>query len=176
VDLHKVVEDCILGSDAPLPDTISHYQTWLQQLRGADAFPEHKVAINSRWESTSWDSPDVFLRGVLDLKHTADPATINVYDWKSGKIYDDHEDQRRLYSAFTFAEHPDAYQVRASHVYLDLGKVVSVDYHRDQMGAIRDNWDRRAAIVLGDTDYIPSPGYHCRWCSYSKANGGLCRF
>lgn len=175
VDLHKAVEDRVALGTA-LPPELEHYGSWLDQLRGADAYPEHKIAVNDKWEVCGFEDPDAFMRSVLDLKLVVSPITVAVYDWKSGKIYDDHADQKRLYAAMVSAEHPDALEIKSIHVYLDLGQNRPMDFHRDQIPALRENWNQRAAAVGRDTEFIPSPGYHCRWCGFSKLNGGPCRF
>lgn len=175
IDLHKCVEDK-LKINAPLPAELSHYDSWLTQLQGGDCFPEHKIAVDKNWQVCGWEDPDAYMRSVLDLKYVVSPTEIAIYDWKSGKIYDDHADQKRLYGPMAFAEHPDVYSIRSIHVYLDLGKNVEMGFHRDQMPALREYWDQRVAAVERDTDFIPSPGYHCKWCDYSRSQGGPCRF
>lgn len=174
-DLHKCVEDK-LKINAPLPAELSHYDSWLDKLRGPNCWPEHKIAVDKNWKPCGWEDSDAYMKAVLDLKYIISPKEVAVYDWKSGKIYDDHDDQKRLYAPMVFAEHPDLYTVRSIHVYLDLGQNREKIFHRTEMAQLMDHWNQRAAAVERDTEFIPSPGYHCKWCGYSRAQGGPCRF
>lgn len=175
IDSHKYIEDK-LKINAPLPAQLSHYDTWLTQLQGEGCFPEHKIAVDKNWELCGFEDPEAYIRSVLDLKYVVSPQEIAIYDWKTGKIYDDHADQKRLYSAMAFAEHPTVYSIKAIHVYVDLGKNVEMGFHRDQIAALRAHWDQRIRNLELDVEFIPSPGYHCKWCTYSRAAGGPCRF
>jgi CRISPR/Cas system-associated exonuclease Cas4 (RecB family) len=159
-----------------LPQEIDKYETWLDQLRGPDCYPEHKVAVNRNWEPVGFEDPDAFMRSVLDLKYIINPQEIAVYDWKTGKIYDDHVDQKRLYAAMVFAEHPEVRIIRSTHTYLDLGKNVVVSFHKDEAKDLQTMWRQRAEEVEKDLDFMPSPSHRCIWCGYSKKVGGPCRF
>lgn len=175
VNLHKNIEDYIRES-IPLPAELNHYQAWLASMQGPNSYPEHKIAVDDKWQLCGWEDPDCYIRSILDLKYVVSDVSVAIYDWKSGKVYDDHDDQKRLYSAMTLAEHPDALEFRAIHVYVDLGKNKEMVFHRDQLPAFQQDWDRRIAAVAQDSEYIPSPGYGCKWCGYSKVVGGPCRF
>lgn len=175
VDLHKNIEDYI-REEIPLPAELSHYQSWLLSMRGDTSFPEHKIAVDEHWKVCGWEDPHAYMRSVIDLKYVYTPQSVVNYDWKSGKIYDDHVDQKTLYAAVVSAEHPEALEIRSIHVYVDLGKNTEQVYHRDQIPTMQQRWDQRIESVAEDSEYIPSPGYHCVWCGYSKKVGGPCRF
>jgi hypothetical protein len=172
----------LLGQ-ANLPPSLDFYQSFLEGLKSYEIYPEHKVALDRQWNPVPWDSEEAWLRSVLDLK-VVQPTIIRVFDWKSGKIYPDHDDQKELYSLTSIAEHPAVYSVRAIHVYFDLNKNREQEFHRDQMHELRQRWTNRVskfershAEVTNFIDpFIPNPGYHCTWCSFSKSKGGPCRF
>jgi PD-(D/E)XK nuclease superfamily len=176
IAIHKDLEMFLTGAAPSLPANLSMYHGWLENLKPKKVFTEHRVGLRADWTPTEFDAPDVWLRSVLDLKVLGDDNTAHVYDWKTGKIYPDHVDQKTLYSATTFAEHPDLYQVTAIHVYVDLGKNTQQIFHRDQATALRQGWDSRVKPLLAETNWIPNPSYSCRWCPYSRAQGGPCRF
>jgi hypothetical protein len=175
VDNHKFIEDYI-REEIPLPASLDFYQSWLKSMRGPMAFPEHKIAVNDKWQLCGWEDPDAYLRAVVDLKYVLSAESVVNYDWKTGKIYPDHVDQKQLYAALVSAEHPEAVEIRSVHVYVDLMKNTEQIYHKDQLPSIQVQWDRRIGVVAGDTQYMPSPGYHCTWCGYSRKIGGPCRF
>lgn len=175
VNLHKNIEDYI-REEIPLPQELTHYASWLTSMRGDMSFPEHKIAVDKHWKVCGWEDPDAYMRSVIDLKYVVSPVSVVNYDWKSGKIYDDHVDQKLLYAAMVSAEHPEALEIRSIHVYVDLGKNTEQVYHRDQIPAMQQRWDQRIESVAEDRDFMPSPSYGCTWCGYSKKVGGPCRF
>jgi ATP-dependent exoDNAse (exonuclease V) beta subunit len=178
VNSHKAVEDFIKGEVPTLPDALSYYQSFLTGIRSYENYPEHIIELNDQWQPTK-EGEDYWYKGVLDLKVVA-PTEITIYDWKTGKIYPDHEDQKSLYSVAAFSEHPDVFSVRAIHVYLDLRVFREKSFHRDQMHELRATWNDRAGKYLNalkvPESMIPNPGWHCRYCSFSRANGGPCKF
>jgi hypothetical protein len=183
IDMHKTVEMFIKNEIQTLPTDLDFYHGFFTYLRSQNVFPEHKVALNRNWEPVPWDSEEAWLRSVLDLKIVNEPEAL-LYDWKSGKIYPDHDDQKDLYGLTIFAEHPSVLRVRAIHVYLDLNKNREKLIDRDQVPELRKQWTDRVFKLershREQTSYIdpfiPNPGYHCVYCSFSKSQGGPCRF
>jgi hypothetical protein len=113
---------------------------------------------------------------VLDLLVPPQDGVVYVYDWKTGRIYDDHSDQRELYALQAFAKYPEAKKVQAEHVYLDSNERRAMLYHRFEIDAIQKRWDLRFKKLEEATEfpYNPQPG--CQWCPYSQAKGGPCPF
>lgn len=173
---HSLVEEFLKGTITSLPAELSYYQGFLTGLKQHEIYPEHVITLNRKWESVPKDSPEIWYKGVLDLKLIESTEAAVVYDWKTGKIYPDHDDQKSIYSIGVFSEHPSLFSVRAVHVYLDLGQNREKTYHRDQVYSMRFFWERRVEKLERAPEYIPNPGFHCRWCSYSRANKGPCKF
>lgn len=177
IDLHKAVEDYINDVLPALPDTVDFYTGFLDGIkRIPGVVPEAKLALRADWTATSWEADDVWWRGVLDLLIPPRDGTVHVYDWKTGKIYDDHEDQRQIYAIAAAALYPEATQVCCSHVYLDLKENRARTYHRDQLHGFRERWGNRFYALEKAVDFPHNPSYSCRWCSFSKAQGGPCPF
>lgn len=173
---HAAMENYIKGELKQLPDEISFYQQFLDNIiahSDCELVPELKLAVDKEWKPADFDG-DYWWRGVLDLflKH---PQIVIVYDWKTGKVYDDHQDQREIYSLGIFSHH-DVDEVRAVHVYLDHKLNRETIYHRNMVPELREKWTGRVEKMLNDTDLIPSPGFYCRYCNFSRAKGGPCRF
>ncbi len=190
VELHKAVEDFVAGTIQKLPAEIDFYTQFLTGLRQHEIYPEHKISLDREWNKVEWDDKEkVWYKGVLDLKLIdpgtgegsvpgvrGDPTSATVYDWKTGKIYPDHDDQKTIYSLGVFSEHPTLQRVRAIHVYLDLGKSREVTFHRDQVHQLRELWVARVSELENAQGFPPNPSYMCRYCAFSRANGGPCRF
>jgi len=179
IDTHAEIENYLLHGHPLSFDLNRKWGHAFQDIKQYELQVEHKIALNTFWEpdpnyKTAW------LRMVLDLK-AKKPSGYTVYDWKTGKEYDEHYDQKQLYSIGVMAEHPEVMSVRAVHVYLDLGKQTVREYHRDQLIAARSQWDSRVAKLANarndpNYDWIPSPNFTCRFCQFAKANGGPCKF
>jgi hypothetical protein len=177
VDNHAIVENFLKGAIPSLPDELGFYRTFLEGLRSYEIYPEHKISLRRDWTPTTWGAPDSWYRGVLDLKLVErEKNQAVVYDWKTGKIYPDHDDQKSLYSIAVLSEQPALYQVRAVHVYLDRHDSREKTFHRDQVHDMRKQWEARVQRLEQDPVYIPNPGWHCKYCSFSRAKGGPCQF
>jgi len=178
IDTHKEIEMNLLHGH---PLSFELQKKWghaFNEIKGYELQTEHKIALTREWIPTAWESG--WLRMVLDLK-AKKPGGYTVYDWKTGKEYPEHFDQKELYALGVLSEHPEISQVKAVHVYLDLGKQTQREYHRDQLLARRAQWDFKgkkieAALLDPSFPWIPEPNYLCKWCAYARGNGGPCKF
>lgn len=176
VAMHKEIELYLKGEPINLSMEMLRQKSMLDELKDQNISIEHRITLDNNWTYlTDWDSPDAWLHAILDLKVVSGQQAI-VYDWKSGKVYPEHNDQKVLYALAVLAEHPEVTNVAAIHTYLDLGKNTRVEYHRDQMDTHRKLWAARVHAMENDKELMPNPNYLCRWCAYSKAMGGPCRF
>lgn len=173
-ETHSTVERFLLG-EVELPPELTHWHSLLSGLKTKTMFPELKLALDKDWKPVEWGSPDVWWNGVLDLLVLASPEA-TIYDWKTGKIWPDHDEQKDIYTIATFATHSEMSQVRAIHVYLDLGKSREKVYSRSDMPALQEGWERRVRSLEEATEFIPNPSYGCRWCPFSRQKNGPCRF
>lgn len=179
VDNHAIVEGFLKGAIPELPSELGFYSSFLTGLKTYEIYPEHKISLTRQWIPTTWSSKDSWYRGVLDLKlltGAPDAREGIVYDWKTGKIYPDHDDQKSIYAIALLSEEPSLRQVRSVHVYLDLNSNREKTFHRDQMHELRQSWETRVQRLEQDPVYIPNPGWYCRHCSYSREKGGPCQF
>jgi hypothetical protein len=207
IDFHKSIEDFLAGVSPSLPPNLEYYQSWFTELRNYEIYPEHVITLNEDWQPTK-EGESYWYKGILDLlvirRGQADlqvdgrsegeggpvsdkgivkptpPREAIIYDWKTGGIYPDHDDQKSLYSRAVFAQFPSVFSVRAIHVYVDKRQIRERTFHRDQMHELRTAWDARAQKFLKALEspegMIPNPGFHCRWCPFSAQKGGPCRF
>lgn len=170
---HALIEAFLKGEVELLPSALSFYQQFLTGLKLYPIFPEHKIAVNAEWQLVNWN--DGWLRCVLDLK-LKDGTGVVIYDWKTGKIYDDHNQQKELYAIAASVEDPEATRVRAVHVYLDLNKHTERTYERSELVFSRRKWEARVAKMQADSTFIPNPTWKCRFCAFSRFKGGPCQF
>lgn len=178
-DIHKEIE-LYLTEGHPLSHAVNSY--WHGALNDIKRYPfwaEHRIALDRNWQPVKWE--DGWLQMIIDLK-VQKPGGYTVYDWKTGKQYPEHFEQKELYALGVHAEHPEENSIRTVHVYLDLYQQTPREYHRDSMPARRTQWNVRVAklekyIADGDKgQWIPEKNHFCRSCQFSKVNGGSCKF
>lgn len=175
VDYHASIEQAIGGSEAPLADGLDFYSGYLQRLRSLGAQAEFQWAVSRDWTHVGWDSEDAWLIGVADVWLPSVP-TAHVQDWKTGKIYDDHHMQGEFYTIPMFTSNPEIQQVKATFIYTDLRKERTRNYTRHELEDLKRRWKARIDRMENDTECVPTPSMSCRWCPFSKAKGGPCRF
>jgi hypothetical protein len=176
LELHGAIEDFLTGKATELPHEINFYTQYLTGLKSQDIYPEHVICLDRQWIPVRPESPERWYKGILDLKVKTGETEATVIDWKTGKIYDSHDDQKSIYSLAVFAEQPSVQRVRAIHVYLDLGKNREKTYDRSQMHELRTSWDSRVLKMEEAKEYIANPSFMCRYCAFSRGNGGPCKF
>lgn len=178
IDLHKGIENAILGT-GPLPQQAVYLESYINGLAGQGHIlvrPEFRIELARGWQPTGVDAP-VWYVGILDLlslDKSAKKATVD--DWKSGKIYPDHGEQRQLYAIATFRLYPELEEVLTQFHYFDLSRTNAVTFFRYHVDPTIERWNQRVEKMEQETEFMPMPGFHCRYCSFSNARGGPCRF
>lgn len=174
-DIHASFEEAIKDG-RPLPNEFVFYADYVKTLRAAGAYSELKAAVNRSWEPCEFDSPDAWIISVLDLWLVRGTIAYG-WDWKTGKVYDDHVKQKEFYSAVMLNTLlPEVEKVVFSNVYVDLQKAVPHEFTRSEILNLQARWGNRIALMERDTECSPTPNFFCRYCSFSKAKGGPCAF
>jgi hypothetical protein len=178
--MHKSAEAFLRGDATELPVEINYYTQFFTQIREHPEYklhPEMKIALDKDWVQTEWDSPSVWFKGIVDLLIEA-PKEVVVYDWKTGKEYDEHRLQRELYGVAALSIFPQYDTASTMHVYFDSRQNRPTVLSRNlAINVMLPAWNDRVSKMFADKEYIPSPGYYCRYCPYSSKFGqGPCRF
>jgi CRISPR/Cas system-associated exonuclease Cas4 (RecB family) len=174
VHMHKELEEHLGGEQLTMPEWIRPHQPHLEHLvRGEKEF---KLCLDKDWRPTSEEERDLIC--ILDVL-VIDGGTAQVVDYKSGKRYDNHQEQLELYCLAALCALLSLERVEGRCYYLDekpgsWGKPVFLD--RSHIEATRKRWDDRVAMMNADTECAPRSGYYCRWCDYRNSEGGPCRF
>lgn len=184
VVIHADIENYIKdtgGVKSKIPEHLSFYKSFLDHIKGQEFYAEKTIRLSKEWKEIK-EGEEHWYKGILDLLvigsrgQDKDPTEATIYDWKTGKIYPDHDDQKTLYSVAVFSLYPTLFSVRAIHVYVDLGKNRETTYHRDQMHNMRKLWENRVEKLASAVEFLPQPSYACRWCAFSRFNKGPCKF
>jgi PD-(D/E)XK nuclease superfamily len=133
---------------------------------------ELKLALNDKWEPVDWKSEQAWVRGVIDAVKFG--PIIRMGEWKTGKVWDDHEAQRRLYLCMVLSAHTEAEAAEIDTIYADQDHAQGSALIRKDLPEAQQYWLENVTPMLQDTFFSPRPGGHCNWCAYSKRKGGPC--
>jgi hypothetical protein len=147
-----------------------------------DMHTEKKLAFDSEWYLCSPVSKHAACIAILDAaRYTKSdygkPGILHIGEWKSGKPKDDHVDQRKLYAMFGMKAFL-ADRVEVTTYYLeDTEKpqritLASIEGY-EKLKAL---WANRIDTMMRDQICAPRPSWTCRFCDFSKAEGGPCQF
>ena len=173
--LHEAAEDYVRGDTLHLPPEIKHKEKMLDRLVQLKAIPEMEFNLTQAWDNIPFeDTENGNIRGMIDcIANTGD--VLEIYEYKTGKKYDSHADQRSLYTLAGFILYPEAKVCRTSTVYFDLGGAdETLAATRDQLAVFQMTWAKRINATRPPREYIARPGRHCAWCASNQANGGDC--
>ena len=176
--MHDSAEAYVLGSDELDPE-LDGYKQWLFNLReNYDCRPELQWAYLPDWTPTDFKDPDAYVRGIWDLMILPhdEAQSLDVKEYKTGKIYDDHDGQRHLYGLAGMLMFPQFKSVNVETVYFDKKKANSNTWSLSQLDEMKKVWQDRFHIMTLEASYIPNPSWTCRFCDFSKQKGGPCRF
>lgn len=178
-EVHSTVEAYLLGQTEMMhPDIHSYYGQFMFNLRNANVKVETKIAVDRDWKIVDWDSPDAHIRSVIDAHvPPREDGRVLTFEWKTGKMYPEHYNQRELYAVKLKCMYPTAEWIEVTGVYFDLRKNSSPYLHPAYYQEPKvELWDARFNKLLRDEEFIPNPSYACRWCHFRKDNGGPCEF
>lgn len=184
--LKKIVADFEREGQLPtvIPESLKRFEQEFLHLQKIGAATEAEWAFNRDWTPCDWFARQAWLRMKVDafyldvkkLKNGVRETTVNIIDHKTGKLHEEHKQQRSLYAIGGFLMFPDAVRVTAKHWYLDLGREEKDSWERKQLDTLKREWLKRTKAMLNDTTFAPRPGDYCRWCAFSKAKAGPCVF
>lgn len=204
--IHKAANAYIMGQSARLPAELKAHGDYFRELRkrykaytsGSRAArlieTEQTWAFRSDWTLTTWDDWNgCWLRIKTDIAYMEavhDPTlgqinTLYVDDLKTGKkrdeMIEDYMKQLELYAVGGLVQHAGVvHHVIPRLVFVDYDPanaiVVGPTYNRSDIPRLQKEWGRRTAKMLKDETFKPRAGDHCRWCHFSKAKGGQCKF
>jgi len=172
-DIHNSIENFLLGRCNDLHKEISSYLPFVTGLRTNKARPEVPFAFCSKWESLDFDDEEAEIRGYMDAVLVL-PEQLMVYEWKTGKEYDEHSLQRNLYGLAALLQNPDYDKVRVITTYLDQMRNVETTYYRMMLDEYKWMWERRINSTKPPQPYPMRPNWKCRYCGFSKNQGGKC--
>lgn len=188
--VHKFADGFVTGQ-GNAKDIIPELKSMKDRLL---LFRKLKAQIEPDWSFTKdWiptkynDWANCWLRIKVDAvgvtpKAKKVPALVQIVDWKTGKVYDDHKQQRSLYAlgAMQLIEHgllaggDQNAKLVVEHAYTDTTQTATEEYTMKDFKSLKNEWLTRVKQMMSDTRYPAKTGYHCRYCKFRKSNGGPC--
>jgi len=173
-ELHAKLEEFFKGGAYPkLDKTLKPWQRYMENLTRYNPEPEAEIAVKADWTPCAFDDPEAYARGKVDLRYTLGGVR-HILDWKSGKVYEDHPEQGKMYMALEPDEYDD---YETEFVYLDIPlHTTPRPYARGAKQIETVKLINIIEIVNHDTEYKATPSYNsCQWCPLSWRRGGECR-
>lgn len=182
--IHKMAEDYV-NKGGRLKEELKLYEKMFKEVRelkkrkDVEIFTELQNALTEKWTATTWFGKDAWVRVIVDLAvimHGEKRARL--IDHKTGKVNLEGAQQLELYAIWGFLTYPDVDTIDGELWFLDqlLVNRHVVTFHRKDLKKLITRWTNRAKPLLKDTKFAPKPNQKCRWCYYSKAKDGPCKF
>jgi RecB family exonuclease len=189
--LHKACEEYVNGVRTAIDPELSAIVLTLKNLRAkfkkGKAKVELSLAVNNKWEPVDWFHPKTYARFKIDVVELAPKKAMLITDWKTGQFRpsDEYKEQLELYNVAVLS-HKMGTGAAARLVFVDTGRMWPDPKNRKGEPPIilsaaglkqaQKKWDKRVEGYLNDEIFDPTPNFGCRWCPFSKAKGGPCRF
>lgn len=184
--VHKAAE-LFIGGSGKVPVVIPELKAVKDRLaffRKARASVELEWAFDKSYRPTSWFGQDAWLRVKTDVcLDTKEPPLVHITDWKTGKVYDEHKQQRSLYALAglqlvelgALAGGSKDVKLTAEHLYTDTTQSATEEYDMKDLAPLKREWGSRIKQMMSDTRYPAKTGFHCRYCRFRKSAGGPCK-
>lgn len=184
--IHDLAKKYIANEIPHLPVELEPVQNWIDWLRYeyTKGFVklELEIALTKTWEITHWkDWKNCWLRVKIDALHLAPDGLATVIDWKSGKFNPkpEYNDAVKIY-ATTVLNTELAAAVESKLIFTDTGDVYPFQSEKPiglvELNSLKAYWEDRVTPMFVDEIFATKPSYLCRYCSYSKGNGGKCEY
>lgn len=171
--LHSQAEDYLNDPIMPVPYDLRKIGKDLDYMRRNGAKAETVWLVDKNWEPVE-NQDDAWCKAIVDA-HWIEGTVLHLRDHKSGREYPSHRDQLGLYSILGLLKYPQCERAESGATYIDGGYTgMEGSIIRPMLPKLIEKWDVQARRMESDEDFIANPGSACRWCPYSKSQGGLC--
>lgn len=178
--LHALAEDYLNNKLADVPEELKLFAEDYKALRDhslanpGTVYVEHGAAFRKDLGMTEWYAQNAWLRVRFDVMVINDDASAVIIDLKTGKRRQEDKDQLSLFALGAMLMFPLVEEVRTELWYSSDGALVNGVFVRSGFERLRDEWLGKAAPMLADTEFLPTPNQLCSWCAFSKLKGGPC--
>lgn len=178
-NIHAAVEAIVNQEATTFPEEYSflaNYVPFFTMLNEKGAVAELEFNLDENWDSVP-SKTAAWIHGFIDIiVPPPEPGPLYIYELKTGKVYDDHVEQRHFYGTVALSMWGEADEARVIGTYLDQGVNEENLYPRSLLRSYQYMWKQRMERMDVEETWVPRPGFQCRWCPYAKDAGGPCKF
>lgn len=189
--IHKNADDFITGKTSTILPELKGVTDRLKLFKKIKALTEPDWSFTKKWVPTTWnDWNNCWVRIKVDVVGVTPPkpksklpTLVHITDWKTGKVYEEHKQQRSLYAlgalqlielgALAGVKGTDV-AMTVEHQYTDTTQSATEEFTIKDLKPLRREWEERTKTMMSDTKYPAKTGFHCRWCKFRKSAGGPC--
>lgn len=184
IAIAKLGEEYLKGERRNVPKELKPMADDFKKLRKkSDLFVEEMWGFDRQWRVVPWnDWNNCVLRVKIDVGYR-EKNTVYIVDNKTGKYHENghsgYDEQLSLYAAAAVYKFEDVEKIFTRLHYTDHG----IKYPENPMMVTAEQafqlskeWDKKVRPMLNDERFVPNPSNACRWCAYSKARGGPCKY
>lgn len=172
--IHKEIEELLIGNTDTLGEEAKFYEPFFLKVREtSNVVPEARFNFDPDWGYRTFGDKGGMIRGVMDAIVFAMDTT-HVYEFKTGKKYGEHAEQRALYGLAGLLM-DGAKQCHVTTIYIDQQKNEATTFGRELLPLYKFKWEDKVNTALDpDQEYPERPSWKCDWCDFNKSNGGTC--
>jgi CRISPR/Cas system-associated exonuclease Cas4 (RecB family) len=157
-----------LGHKHPLHPVVNHFRDW----PNGDRHAERKFFFDIDW-SPYCTKENAAFTVVFDVAARKDNI-VEIGEWKSGKPYDGHAEQRLMYALAGLAIWMPE-KVIVTTYYVDMtSDAKRLTVTPDDLEDLKEIWNSRRETIMNDNIMAPRPNDKCRYCYLRKSAGGIC--
>lgn len=166
-EVHKALEDYVRDG-VELAKNYERFKPFVDKLISipGEKYCEHEMALTFGKEPCEFDSPDRWVRGVVDLL-IVDGEYAFIIDYKTGSNKYPDPKQLRLMALMTFTHFPDVQKIKAGLLFVMHNSFISEEYLRkdmDKSWAMFDQPLKRLEVSYDNQVWQANPTPLCKWC------------
>ena len=144
--VHAALKERVVNGK-PLPVFLRHHEKVAAKFADApgEKHGEMKLALTREFEPCDYFAPDVWVRVYIDLVIVRD-TTAGVFDWKTGKVKDDHT-QLGLNAAVLSRWMPEIELFRTAYIWLKSHNLSPKNYTLSKLTDVWNNLIPRAGKI-----------------------------
>jgi CRISPR/Cas system-associated exonuclease Cas4 (RecB family) len=181
-EIHKIA-DAYVNAVIPeeMPPELVKFGDLFRMVRNDNigVFTEQQWAFAEDWSVTGWfaraGAKAPWVRNIVDLGIDHGDGHITLVDHKTGKMYETNEEQIEQFAMSALLRFSHAQTVEARLWYLDSGDEITRNYVRADLPKLKAKWKLRTEPMFADETFAPRKNVKCRFCPFSKYQGGPCK-
>lgn len=172
-EVHKALEDYV-RSNTELAKNYQRFKPMVDELLAIQGtkYPEFEMALDINKQQCAFDSPDRWVRGIVDLL-IVDGEYAFIVDYKTGSNKYPDPKQLRLMALMTFIHFPEVQKIKAGLLFVMHNSFMPEEYLRRDMDKSWEHFNtplKRLDYSYESNTWIPNPTPLCKFCPVSSCD------